>query len=122
MPSRGYGNAIRDELEDTTAVLDAFLIMSVNHPIVYKVVHPDADYFAVSEWSEEYTFNGQPAVLTYWHRSLHDMTDAFTTAGFRVATISEPPLSPDTPQDLLRAELGNRTSFLSFIFFVLDAS
>jgi SAM-dependent methyltransferase len=98
------------------------LIMSVNHPIVFKVVHPDADYFAVSEWSEEYTFDGQSAVLTYWHRSLHDMTDAVTIAGFRVSIIGEPPLSPDTPQDLLPAELGNRTSFLSFLFFVLDAS
>lgn len=98
------------------------LIMSVNHPIVYKVVHRDADYFAVSEWSEEYTFTGQSAVLTYWHRPLHDMTDAFTTAGFRVAIVSEPPMSPDTPKDLLPAELGNRTSFLSFIFFVLDAT
>lgn len=98
------------------------LILSVNHPTVFKVLNPDADYFAISEWSEEYTFSGQPAVLTYWHRPLHALTDAFTHAGFRVAAISEPPFSPDTPRELLPPQLGNRTSFLSFIFFVLDAS
>ncbi len=98
------------------------LILSVHHPIVYKFLHPDADYFALSEWSDEYTFSGQPAVLTYWHRPLHAMTDAFTSAGFRITVISEPPFSPGTPKELLPPELGNRTAFLSFIFFVLEAN
>jgi SAM-dependent methyltransferase len=98
------------------------LILSVHHPIIFKVLHPELDYFALTEWSEEYTFSGQPAVLSAWHRPLHAMTDAFTDAGFRVATISEPPISPDTPAELLPSQLGNRTSFLSFIFFVLDAT
>ena len=98
------------------------LILSVHHPIVYKFLHPDADYFAISEWSDEYTFSGQPAVLTYWHRPLHAMTDAFTSAGFRITVISEPPFSPDTPKELLPPQLGNRTAFLSFIFFVLEAN
>ena len=39
----------------------------------------------------EYTFSGQNAVLTYWHRPLHAMTAAFTEAGFQIAVISEPP-------------------------------
>src|ERR1051326_1841640 len=54
------------------------LFVAVNHPFVYKLVYPDADYFAIHEYSEEYTFNGQSAVLTCWHRPLHAMTAAFT--------------------------------------------
>jgi hypothetical protein len=49
------------------------------------------------------------------------MTDAFTEAGFRVAAISEPPAAPDTPRELFPPHLGDRTAFLCFIFFVLQA-
>lgn len=98
------------------------LILSVNHPLVYKLLNPDADYFAITQHSEEYTFSGQNAVLTYWHRPLHAMTDAFTEAGFRVSVISEPPPSPDTPRELLPPQFADRTAFLCFIFFVLEAS
>lgn len=98
------------------------LILSVNHPIVYKLVDPSADYFAITKQSDEFTFNGQSAVLTYWHRPLHAMTDAFTEAGFRISIISEPPFSSDTPRELIPPHIGNRTAFLGFIFFVLEAS
>ena len=98
------------------------LILSVNHPIIYKVTNPSTDYFAITEWSEEYVFNGQRAVLTYWHRPLHAMTDAFTKAGFRLSVVSEPPAAADTPRELFPPHLGDRTAFLSFIFFVLEAS
>jgi len=94
----------------------------VNHPIVYKLFNPDADYFAVTQYSEEFTLNGQSAVLTFWNRPLHAMTDAFTEAGFRVSVISEPPFSPDTPRELLGPTFADRTAFLCFIFFVLEAS
>jgi ubiquinone/menaquinone biosynthesis C-methylase UbiE len=99
------------------------LLLSVNHPTVYKVYNPDADYFAVTQISEEYTLtDGQSMELTYWHRPLHAMTDAFTKAGFRISVISEPPFSPDTPRRLLAPQFTNRTAFLCFIFFVLEAS
>jgi ubiquinone/menaquinone biosynthesis C-methylase UbiE len=98
------------------------LILSVYHPTVYKLGHPDADYFAVTQFSEDYTLNdGQSMVLTFWHRPLHAMTDAFTKAGFRISVISEPPFSPDTPRELLPPQLANRTAFLCFLFFVLEA-
>src|SRR5918999_5026242 len=76
------------------------LILSVNHPIMYKLNNLSADYFAITQYSEEHTFNGQSTVLTYWHRPLHAMTDAFTEAGFRISVISEPPASPDAPREL----------------------
>jgi hypothetical protein len=88
------------------------LILSVNHPIIYKLIDSTADYFAITQHSEEYTFSGQSAVLTYWHRPLHAMTDAFTDAGFRISVISEPPYSPDTPRELLSPHIGDRTAFL----------
>ncbi|WNV85554.1 class I SAM-dependent methyltransferase [Umezawaea sp. Da 62-37] len=99
------------------------LIVVVNHPITFKVAHPHGDYFATVKWSEEYAFNGQAAVLTYWHRPLHAMTDAFTAAGFRTAVISEPPPAPEAhdlfPEDMARFPSG---AFLSFLFFVLEAA
>ena len=99
------------------------LILSVNHPIMYKLTDLSVDYFAITEYSEEYALNdGQSMKLTYWHRPLHAMTDAFTKAGFRLSVISEPPASPDTPRELFPPHLGDRTAFLCFIFFVLEAS
>jgi ubiquinone/menaquinone biosynthesis C-methylase UbiE len=97
------------------------LLLSVNHPRILESSDPSADYFSVTQYSEEYIFDGRPAVLTYWHRPLHAMSDAFTATGFRIAVISEPPFSPDTPRDLLPPDLGDRTAFICFLFFVLEA-
>lgn len=89
---------------------------------VRAAVLDGADYFAITQYVQEHTFNGQSAVLTYWLRPLHAMTDAFTEAGFRISVISEPPASPDAPRELFPPHLGDRTAFLCFIFFVLEAS
>lgn len=98
------------------------LILSVNHPVIRPVVYPEEDYFAISAYTEDYTFDGQTAYLTFWHRPLHAMTDAFTRAGFSISVISEPPFSPETPRELLPPDIGDRTSFLCFLFFVLEAA
>lgn len=98
------------------------LILAVNHPVIRPVVYPDEDYFATSPYTEDYTFDEQTVELTFWHRPLHAMTDAFTQAGFTISVISEPPFSPGTPRDLLPPDLGDRTSFLCFLFFVLEAA
>ena len=97
------------------------LIVSVNHPVIRPVVYPDEDYFVTSPYTEDYTFDGQTVYLTFWHRPLHAMTDAFTRAGFKISVISEPPFSPETPRELLPPDLGDRTAFLCFLFFVLEA-
>jgi SAM-dependent methyltransferase len=99
------------------------LIIAVNHPFVYKCQYPDTDYFAPREYSEEYTFSGQNAVLTYWHRPLHAMAGEFTAAGFRLAVISEPPPAPGTRErfpDVFSDP--SHTAFLCFLFFVLEAA
>ena len=77
------------------------LILSVNHPGAYAIVYPEADYFAVTRCCEDYIMSGQAVWLTFWHRPLHAMTDAFAAAGFRIATVSEPPPAPNTPPELL---------------------
>ena len=80
-----------------------------------------AGYFQTRSRTEEWTFGGRSALLTFWHRPLHAMTDAFTAAGFRIAVISEPPAAPDTPRELFPPSSRAGTTFLAFLFFVLEA-
>ncbi|MFD2471073.1 class I SAM-dependent methyltransferase [Amycolatopsis silviterrae] len=117
-------------LEDWTAPLAELrriirpggrLILAVNHPYVYKALHPDGSYFATEQWSEEYTFNGQKGVLAYWHRPLHAMTDAFAKAGFRTSVISEP-YPAEGAREKFPEEFGDKEAFLCFLFFVLEAA
>ena len=97
------------------------LIVVVNHPWIYKLIRPEGDYFATEEWSEEHTFSGQSAVLTYWHRPLPAMTSAFTAAGFRVTVISEPAPASGVREAFPELVTTPSGSFLCFLFFVLEA-
>ena len=35
------------------------LLVSVNHPVIFPVVYPDSDYFAITKYTEDYDFAGQ---------------------------------------------------------------
>jgi SAM-dependent methyltransferase len=100
------------------------LIVSVHHPFVTIMEHRQAgyepDYFATYSYTEEWTVGGQTAQLSFWHRPLHAMTDAFTAAGFRILVISEPAPAPDTPRELF-PDGKVIPRFLCFLFFVLQA-
>ena len=99
------------------------LIASVEHPFQSQIqAPPGADYFAIRKWSFDWYLGGHRAPMTFWHRPLHAMADAFTAAGFRIAAISEPPPAPDA-RDRFPAQLAQTPSgaFLCFLFFVLDA-
>ena len=96
------------------------LLVTVNHPAAYAVVYPDADYFAVTQYTEDYLFDGREVFLTFWHRPLHAMSDSFARAGFRISVISEPPLAADTPPEL-RPPGFEGEAFICFLFFVLEA-
>jgi SAM-dependent methyltransferase len=101
------------------------LIASVHHPFVTNLTHREEgrkpDYFATYPYTEEWTVDGQTAQLGFWARPLHAMTDAFTAAGFRTVTISEPAVAPDTPRELLPDTFADSRRFLCFLFFVLQA-
>jgi SAM-dependent methyltransferase len=120
-------------LEDWTAPLAELrrvltpggrLIVSVDHPFAIHGIQRQAghktDYFATYNWTEEWTFGGQAALMSFWNRPLHAMTDAFTAAGFRIAVISEPQPVP-AARELFPDDLATKQSFLCFLFFVLQA-
>jgi hypothetical protein len=103
----------------------AIVTVSVDHPFVTFLTHREAgrepDYFATYNWMDEWTVDGQTALLSFWARPLHAMTDAFTAAGFKITVISEPAVAPDTPRELLPDKFADRRRFLCFLFFVLQA-
>jgi SAM-dependent methyltransferase len=120
-------------LEDWTAPLAELrrvlapggrLIAAVDHPFAITLLHREqgrtASYFETYDWTGEWTFGGQSALMRFWHRPLHAMTEAFTRAGFRISVISEPPPAPGA-RELFPAELEARPRFLCFLFFVLEA-
>jgi SAM-dependent methyltransferase len=102
------------------------LIVSVNHPFSENLWHRRArlkpDYFATYNYVVEWTADSQSALLRFWTRPLHAMTDAFTAAGFQISVISEPTVVPDTPRELLGDDPEDKRRFVSFLFFVLHAS
>ena len=101
------------------------LIVSVDHPFAENLWHREAglepDYFATYNYTTEWTVGGKSAVLRFWTRPLHAMTDAFIAAGFRITVISEPAVAPDTPRELLPDHIGDGPRLLCFLFFVLQA-
>ena len=100
------------------------LIVSVNHPFTEHLWHREAglepDYFATYNYVVEWTADGQTALLRFWTRPLHAMTDAFTAAGFRIAVISEPAPAP-AARELFPDDIAAKPRFLGFLFFVLQA-
>ena len=100
------------------------LIVSVDHPFAVNLMHREAgrkpDYFATYNHTAQWTMGGQTAVMSFWHRPLHAMTDAFTAAGFRIAVISEPEPAP-AARELFPDDIEAKPRFLCFLFFVLQA-
>ena len=100
------------------------LIASVHHPTadycIERLAGRRPDYFATSNWTDEWTMGGHTAQMSFWSRPLHAMTDAFTTAGFQISAISEPQPEPEAralfPEDFELMATGP-----SFLFFVLRA-
>jgi SAM-dependent methyltransferase len=74
------------------------LLVSVDHPFVaygnQRLAGHSPDYFQTYNWTFDWIMGGQTVQMSLWARPLHAMTDAFTAAGFRICTISEPPPVP----------------------------
>ncbi|WIV45667.1 class I SAM-dependent methyltransferase [Glutamicibacter nicotianae] len=94
-------------------------ILSLNHPILYPWNHPGEDYFQRVQYTDELSFAGKDASLTYWHRPLHETMNALLDAGFSIQKVWEPPYSKDAPEEIIPDRLRERDAFLSFIFFEL---
>jgi SAM-dependent methyltransferase len=101
------------------------LIVAVDHPFAVALMQREAgrkpDYFATSNWTEEWTVGGHSALMSFWTRPLHAMTDAFTAAGFRIAVVSEPPPAPGARERFPEILADIPSAFLCFLFFVLQA-
>jgi SAM-dependent methyltransferase len=95
------------------------LIVSIIHPTVYAIVYPEADYFALTQYSEDYDFGEGTVWMTYWHRPLQDVINTFIAAGFGIGAVTEPPPAANTPAELLPTTDGR--SFICFLFFDLQA-
>ncbi len=94
------------------------LIASVDHPFVaYTIQEPRPDYFATTSYTFDWTFGGQTVPMKFWRKPLHAMTDAFTTAGFRLSTISEPQPDP-AARELFPDGLHDLSAKPCFLFFV----
>lgn len=97
------------------------LILSTHHPMMYTALNPGANYFDVTEFSFDAEHAGRTVVYTNWHRPLQAMADAFGVAGFRISAITEPPVAPNAPAELLPPGREHPVRFISFVFFVLEA-
>jgi SAM-dependent methyltransferase len=100
------------------------LIVAVDHPFAIQAIHVLAgrrtNYFATYSWTEEWTMGGQTAMMSFWHRPLHAMIDAFTAAGFRISVVSEPQPVPEA-RELFPDGFRMLSTNPSFLFFVLHA-
>ena len=97
------------------------MLVSVNHPGAFPIVHPDLEYFGITEYTEDYNFDGISVDLTFFHRPLGVMARSFADAGFRIIGIYEPPADPDTPVEVLPPGLQPGGQFIGFLFFDLEA-
>jgi len=70
------------------------VIVAGHHPLVHVAISlmsgRRTTYLETYRYTEEWTMGGQTALMSFWHRPVHAMTDAFTAAGFRISVISEP--------------------------------
>jgi hypothetical protein len=102
------------------------LIVAVDHPFAVDIEYiqetgGESAYFETRRREEEWTFGGYRAQMIFWTRPLHAMIGAFTAAGFRINVISEPPIAPDTPPELVPDFLAGKAE-KAFLCFVLEAS
>jgi len=95
------------------------LTVSIIHPTVYAVAYPEADYFALTQYSEDYDYGEETMGMTYWHRPLQDVINTFIDAGFGIKKVTEPAPAPDTPTELLPHPDGR--AFICFLFFALES-
>lgn len=97
------------------------LFVSVDHPIVaYMIQEPRPDYFANTRYEFEWEFGGQRVPMQFWRKSLQQMLDAFSAAGFRVTSITEPQPQPEA-RELHPEGFAHFSTSRGFLFFAFEA-
>lgn len=97
------------------------LFVSVDHPIVaYTIQDTRPDYFENTSYGFEWEFGGQRIPMRFWRKSLQSMLDAFTSAGFRLESITEPQPLPEA-RNLHPEGCDHLSTSPRFIFFTLEA-
>ena len=87
--------------------------------MAYTIQDPRPDYFASTSYSCTWMVNGQSAAMRFWRKPMHAMTDAFTTAGFRLAAISEPQPDP-AAHELFPDDFHRLSTEPCFLFFIVE--
>ena len=86
------------------------LIVSVNHPFAENLWHRKAglepDYFAIYNYTVEWTVDAQTALLRFWTRPLHAMTGAFTRPASGYRSSASQPSHPIPPASCSRRHRG----------------
>ncbi|WP_282693937.1 class I SAM-dependent methyltransferase [Streptomyces sp. CC208A] len=96
------------------------LIASVDHPFVaYTFQEPRPDYFATTSYTFDWTLGGRSAPMKFWRKPLHEMTEALTTAGFRLSALSEPQPDP-AARALFPDDFHGLATTPCFLFFVVE--
>jgi SAM-dependent methyltransferase len=91
------------------------LVVSTHHPFMDHQLSGRDNYFETYSFNDTWQLGGRSMTLRFWHRPLHAMFDALTTAGFRIETLSEP--QPDARARGFPDAYRRLTTEPRFIFF-----
>lgn len=94
------------------------VIISTHHPFMDTVAAGRNDYLGTYEFTEEWVRGDRRVPMKFWHRPLHEMSEAFSAAGFVLDQIAEPQPDP-AAQDIAPVEFERLVREARFIFFRL---
>lgn len=92
------------------------LVFSTHHPFMDHKLAGHDNYFETYGFSETWERDGKVVSMRFWHRPLHAMFDALTSARFRIDVLSEPQPDPLGREQFAEAYLTLSTQ-PRFIFF-----
>ena len=98
--------------------LGGHLVMSTHHPFMDHQLAGGENYFAHKLIEDSWTKNGRTMHVRYYRRSLTQMVQEISKAGFKIASIEEPMPLPETKEQFPDA-YAKLTTQPRFIFFKL---
>ncbi|MBK5569590.1 class I SAM-dependent methyltransferase [Ensifer sp. SSB1] len=92
------------------------LVLSTHHPFMDHQLSGHDNYFETYSFDDTWERGGRTIEMRFWHRPLHAMVEALTTAGFRIETIGEPQPDPRA-RALFPEAYESLTTRPRFLFF-----